>query len=456
MNEKEEASGYRGKALQAIRKADAEIGDALQVTRNGEVHEGILIPRSEYGDDRHVVIKLKNGYNIGICVTADTKVEKIGKGAKPAFAPQPLPEQDSKLPKVVVLSTGGTIASRVDYRTGAVRPALTASDLYSVVPELASVARIDAKILFSLFSENVSPKHWTEMAKAVVRQIDEGAEGVVIAHGTDTLGYTAAALSFALQNLPIPVVLVGSQRSADRPSSDAATNLTAAVTAAARAPFAEVTVAFHDTPSDTEIAIYRGTKVRKCHTSRRDTFRAVNTSPMARVQRDQITMLTEDYRKRMAMNKLVLKPEYSEKVALVKFHPGMHSETLDFYVNKAYRGIILEGTGLGHVNKDLSEAINRAVERGIIVAMASQCIWGRVNMNVYDTGRDLLALGVVPVEDMLAETALVKLMWILGHTDETEEGKRLLKTNIAGELGPRTPIEKIDDCQEILRHGSRL
>jgi glutamyl-tRNA(Gln) amidotransferase subunit D len=372
-------------------------------------------------------------------------VGKIGKGTKPAFAPPPLPEQNQKLPRVAILSTGGTIASRVDYRTGAVRPALTASDLYSVVPELASIARIDAEILFSLFSENINPKHWTEMAKAVARQIDEGTEGIVIAHGTDTLGYTAAALSFALQSLPVPVVLVGSQRSADRPSSDAAANLIAAVTAAAKAPFAEVTVAFHETPSDTAISIYGGTKVRKCHTSRRDTFKPVNTTQMARVQDNQITMLTESYNKRNARNKLILKPEFDEKVALLKFHPGMNSKILDFYVDKAYRGVILEGTGLGHVSRNLSEAIANAVEQDVVVAMASQCIWGRVNMNVYDTGRDLLALGVVSLEDMLAETALVKLMWIFGQTDKSEEAKKLLLTNIAGEFCPRTLLERIDD-----------
>jgi glutamyl-tRNA(Gln) amidotransferase subunit D len=445
MTKKEEVSGYKGQALAVIREAEAEIGDVLRITKNRQIYEGILIPRSEYGDEKHVVIKLKNGYNLGIQITRDTKMERIGKGVKPAFATSPPPEQNPELPEVAIISTGGTIASRVDYRTGAVRPALTASDLYSVVPELADIARIDAEILFSLFSENITPKHWTEIAKAVSKQISKGIDGIVIAHGTDTMGYTAAALSFALQDLPVPVILVGSQRSADRPSSDAATNLIGAVTTAGKAPFAEVAVAMHETTSDTSIMLHRGTKVRKCHTSRRDTFKSVNTTPIARVQNQKITMLTEEYRKRDSTRKVTLKPEFNEKVALIKFYPGMNPATIDWYVEKVYRGIILEGTGLGHVGSYIFKAIRNAVQHNVVVGMTSQCIWGRVGMNVYDQGRDLLALGVIPLEDMLPETAAVKLMWIFGQTKDVEEAERLLKTNIAGEISPRTLSEDKHD-----------
>ena len=442
MNRKDEFSGYKGKALATIRKAEAEIGDLIRVTKNSQIYEGILIPRSEYGDEKHVVIKLKNGYNIGIRITPDTKVQRIGKGAKPTFTSPPSPEQNPKLSKVTIISTGGTIASRVDYRTGAVRPALTASDLYSVVPELANIARIDAQILFSLFSENITPEHWTKIANAVAKQISKDVDGVVIAHGTDTMGYTAAALSFALQDLPVPVVLVGSQRSADRPSSDAATNLIGAVTAAAKAPFAEVAVAMHETASDTVTVLHRGTKVRKCHTSRRDTFKSVNSTPLARVQNQKVIMLTEKYQKRNSLKKLMLKPEFDEKVALIKFYPGINPEIIDLYVEKGYKGIVLEGTGLGHVGSYAFRAIRNAADHNVVVGMTSQCIWGRVNMNVYDQGRDLLALGVIPLEDMLPETATVKLMWIFGQTKDVEKAKKLLKANIAGEFSPRTLPEE--------------
>ena len=440
-------TGYRGKALEAIKKAQANIGDVIRVTRENEVYEGILIPRSEYGDEKHVVVKLKNGYNIGIAITADTKVEKVGEGIEPTFAAPPLPEQKPELPRTTIISTGGTIASRVDYRTGGVRPALTANDLYSVVPELADVARIETQILLSLFSENIGSQQWTQIAHAIAKQMSEGVDGVVVAHGTDTMGYTAAALSFALQSLPAPVIIVGSQRSADRPSSDAATNLLGAVSAAAKAPFAEVVVAMHETPSDNYIAFHRGTKVRKCHTSRRDAFKSVNATPIARVEEDKIVMLTQDYQKRDPSRTLMLRPDFQEKVALIKFYPGMDPAIIHFYIEKKYKGMVIEGTGLGHISKACYEALRKAVGQGIIIAMTSQCIWGRVNMNVYDAGRDLQALGVIPLEDMLPETALVKLMWVLGQTEDSEEAKKLLKTNIAGEFSLRTLAEKMS-CEQ--------
>jgi glutamyl-tRNA(Gln) amidotransferase subunit D len=251
-------------------------------------------------------------------------------------------------------------------------------------------------------------------------------------------------LSFALQNLPVPVIVVGAQRSSDRPSSDAATNLIGAVKAAGEAPFAEVGLAMHETISDIAIIVHRGTKVRKCHTSRRDTFKSINGFPIAKVKNLQVTMETDQYQRRDPKKKLVLKPNFSDKVALVKFYPGLDSAIIDFYVEKGFKGILLEGSGLGHVSKFCFDAIKNAVAKGVVVALASQCIWGRVNMNVYDTGRDLLSFGVVPLDDMFPETGLVKLMWALGQTSDPKEAVKLLKTNIAGEYLPRTlPQDKI-------------
>jgi glutamyl-tRNA(Gln) amidotransferase subunit D len=443
MSDKAESSGYKDEALSALRKVGCQVGDIIRVTSNEKTYEGILIPRSETGDGKHVVVKLKNGYNVGIRVTSGVTIEKVGKGTKPSFAAPPIPEQKPELPQVVILSTGGTIASRVDYRTGAVRSALSASDLYGVVPELADIARVKTEIVFSIYSENLTQKDWTQLAQTVASHIAEGVDGVVIPHGTDTMAYTAAALSFALQNLPVPVILVGAQRSSDRPSSDAATNLIGAVQAATRGPFAEVGLAMHETLSDTAIVVNRGTKVRKCHTSRRDTFKPVNATPIARVENNEVTMLTDDYQKRDAAKKLVLKPEFSEAVALVKFHPGLDPAVIDWHVERGCKGILLEGSGLGHVSKYCFDPIRKAVEQGVVVALASQCIWGRVNMNVYDTGRDLLNLGVIPLDDMFPETGLVKLMWVLGQTSDPEEAKKLLKTNIAGEFSPRTMPQEL-------------
>ncbi len=438
MRKTEESSGYKGKALAALKKCGCEVGDVVRVTGVGKSYEGILIPRSEYGDTRHVVIKMKSGYNVGLRLDEGVKIERVGEGSKPTFASPPLPAQREDLPKVVIMSTGGTIASRVDYRTGGVRAAISASDLYGVVPELADLAKVETEIVFSLYSENVTPQNWTTLAKKVAERIQQGAQGIVIPHGTDTMAYTSAALSFALQNLPVPVVVVGAQRSSDRPSSDAATNLIGAVKAAAYGPFAEVVIAMHETIADTSIVFNRGTRVRKCHTSRRDTFKAVNASPIARYTETGLTMLKDEYRKRDSSAKLALNANFSNEVALLKFFPGMDPSIIDFYVQKGVKGILFEGSGLGHVSKAFFEPTRKAVSKGVFVALASQCIWGRVNMNVYDTGRDLLALGVVPTGDMFPETALVKMMWALGQTANPEEAKKLFKTNIAGELGPRT------------------
>jgi glutamyl-tRNA(Gln) amidotransferase subunit D len=433
-----ENSGYKDLALQLLQKAECEVGDLISVTSKGKTFEGILIPRSEGEENSNIVIKMKSGYNIGIKATQEVAVKKVGKGAKPTFAAPPLPKQNPALPHVVIMSTGGTIASRVDYRTGAVRSAISASDLYGVVPELADIAQVDTKIVFSLYSENITQKHWTELAQTVAKHITKDIDGIVIAHGTDTMAYTSAALSFALQNLPVPVVVVGAQRSSDRPSSDAATNLIGAVKAAGEAPFAEVGLAMHETVSDTSIVINRGTRVRKCHTSRRDTFKAVNAFPIATVENQKVTMLTEQYEKRDASKKLILKPNFSQEVALIKFYPGLNPAIIDWYISQGVKGILLEGSGLGHVSKVCFEALENAAKHDVVVALASQCIWGRVNMNVYDTGRDLLARGVVPLDDMFPETGLVKLMWALGQTSNPQEAKLLLKTNVAGELSPRT------------------
>ena len=431
-----EGSGYKGKALQLLKQADCSVGDILKITSKGKTYEGILIPR--FGEGVAIIIKMKSGYNIGIQATADVQVEKIGKGTAPKFEAPPLPKQNPALPHVVIMSTGGTIASRVDYRTGAVRSAMSASDLYGVVPELADIARVDTEIVYSIYSENLTPQNWTDLAQTVAKRIEQGVDGVVIAHGTDTMAYTSAALSFALQNLPVPVILVGAQRSSDRPSSDAATNLIGAVKAAGEAPFAEVGLAMHETVSDIATVVHRGTKVRKCHTSRRDTFKSVNGFPIAKVHDLKVTMTSEGYQKRDPKRKLVLKPNFCDKVALVKFHPGLDPAVIDFYVEKGFRGILLEGSGLGHVSKFCFDAIKRATAKGVVVALASQCIWGRVDMNVYDTGRDLLSFGVVPLEDMFPETGLVKLMWVIGQTSDPKEATALLKANVAGEYSPRT------------------
>ncbi len=432
-------SGYRGRAAEALRRAGVSVGDKIRIVKYRQTYEGILFPRSEYADDSHVVIKLRNGYNIGVELTDGAAIEFLGKGDKPRFASAPAPEERPQLPRISIVSTGGTIASRVDYRTGAVQPALTAEDLYHFVPEISDIARIKAKVLCSEFSENIGPNHWRDMARVTLEEIKDGVDGMVFSHGTDTMGYTAAALSFALRTLPCPVVFVGAQRSSDRPSSDSASNLIAASKLAAVAPFAHVVVAMHETISDEYVSIHFGTRVRKCHTSARDAFRTVDPRPLGHVNLRtlELEVLTDRFETRDRSKTPSVMANFEEKVALVKSHPNFNPIIIDWYRENGYRGIVLEGTGLGHVGKVCFEPLRRAIEAGLLIGMTSQCIWGTVDMNVYETGRDLVAMGVTPLGDMISETAYVKMMWVLGQTRDISKAKDMMLTNIAGEFSQR-------------------
>src|SRR5436309_9429452 len=384
---------------------------------------------------------MKNGYNIGIHLERAEKIEVIGEGEKPHFTKPKVTTIHEVLPMVSLVSIGGTIASRVDYRTGAVQPALTAEDLTSVVPELGSIAEIDAHILYSELSENLTTAHWQKIAEETARLIRGGADGVIIAHGTDTMHYTSAALSFALQDLPVPVLIVGAQRSSDRPSSDAASNLTGAVALAARADMAAVGVAMHQDMSDRYLIAHKGTRVRQIHTSRRDAFKSIGSSALARydLQTGQIERFDDATRREMGRN-LIVKPHFNQNAYLLKFHPGFNPEMITSAVSNGARGLILEGTGLGHVSKYCYDAIRKTLKEDVPVVMTSQTIWGRVDMNVYVTGRDLLNIGVTPLEDMISETALVKLMWVLGQARPPEKIRELMLQTVAGEITERTPI----------------
>jgi glutamyl-tRNA(Gln) amidotransferase subunit D len=431
-------AGYWGKALRALEDIKASIYDRVRVKKGGLIFEGLLMPPADPSDDRHLVLKLDSGYNVGLRLEEDMAIELVSKGSprRPEL-PEVAMEFREGLPKVAIVSTGGTIASRVDYITGAVYPALSARDLYSVVPELGELANLDAEVLMSILSEDMHPALWSKTAEAVARKLEEGAEGVVVTHGTDTMGYTAAALSFALKDLPGPVVLVGAQRSSDRPSSDAALNLTAAVTVASKAPFAEVVVVMHGDVGDTYALVHRGTRVRKCHTSRRDAFRSINQPPLAKVEGGEVKLLAEPLRGRSREAKVRVEAKFEERVALVKVYPGFDGSIIDYLVDRGFKGLVLEGTGLGHAPHASFSSIKRAVEAGLVVVMTSQCLWGRVNMNVYRTGVELLRMGVLPGGDMLPETALVKLMWCLGQTSDVGRVKELMLTNLAGELDER-------------------
>jgi glutamyl-tRNA(Gln) amidotransferase subunit D len=430
--------GYRGEALKLLKSTSAEVGDRVKIEKSGGGYEGLLMPRTELGDARHIVIKLDSGYNLGVRVTKGMKISKVGKGKRPGMGIPPRKfKPNPKKPNITIVGTGGTVACRIDYRTGAVHPAFSAQEIYNAVPELADIANIKTVVASNVLSENMVPKLWVKIGKTVVRELNRGADGVVVAHGTDTMGYTASALSFMLKDLVKPVVLVGSQRSSDRPSSDATLNLIGAVTTA-RSNIAEVCVVMHGSTEDEFCLVHRGTKVRKCHTSRRDTFQTINDIPLGKVEDGKLELFRDDYNRRKPKGKVKLNGKFEEKVALVKTFPNMQSNVLERLLSAGYKGIVLEGTGLGHAPKSLYGGIKKAIKKGVPVVMTSQCIWGRVDMKVYSTGRDLIQLGVIPGEDMLPETAYVKLMWVLPRAKNLDEVSSLMRTNIAGEITPTT------------------
>ncbi len=406
-----------------------EPGDYVEVISEKGTFRGVLMPRNKLGDKDIIILKLDNGYNIGI-IPKEIKV--IKKGGKKKKIKREI-KSDKTLPKISIIGTGGTIASYVDYRTGAVHPALTAEDLIFSVPEIVEECDIRASVLFNILSEDMHPEYWIKMARKVKEEL-EYSEGVVIPHGTDTMGYSAAALSFMFPKLSGPVVFVGAQRSSDRPSSDAYMNLLSAVKVA-KSDLGEVSVVMHATTSDDFCHVHRGVRARKMHTSRRDAFKSVNSRPLGEVRNGNVKFYG-DYRKRGDETELM--DRMDENVALIYYYPGMSVEHFERMI-EGMHGAIIMGTGLGHVGTHLLPSIKRAIRDGVVIGMTSQCIHGRVNLNVYSTGRELKKAGVVPLEDMLPEVAYVKLMWLLGNY-EHDEAKDLLARNLRGEISTRRMI----------------
>lgn len=431
--------GYKGEALEMLRNYNVRVwGQALVETTRG-TFKGTVLPRAENDDDQHIVLKIETGYNVGIDIATIKDLKETGfKKANYKIPEKEFPVTPG-LPQVKLFGTGGTIASRLDYRTGAVIPAFSPGELYGAVPELADICNLDTEKIFAVFSENMGPKQYVALAKAIGKEIEKGVDGIVIGHGTDTMHHTGAALTFMCQNLPVPVVLVGSQRSSDRPSSDAALNLMHAMYAAGNSDIAEVMVCMFGPTSDEYGLLHKGTRVRKMHSSYRSTFRTIGDTPLATVTRNSVKPIKKEYNHRRKDRDVKILPYFSDKVTMFYYHPGMQPDTLDALVDAGYKGIIIVGTGLGHVNKELYPAIERAHAKGVHMYMTLQTLWGYVHMFVYDTGRDMMAKGIIPAGNMLPEVAFIKLGWALGQTEDPEEVKRLMLTPINDEITPREP-----------------
>ncbi|MDI6767524.1 MAG: Glu-tRNA(Gln) amidotransferase subunit GatD [Bacteroidota bacterium] len=429
--------GYRGEALSTLKNFDALVWSDVEIkTANGK-YIGIILPRSETADPNHIVLKLRSGYNVGIAARKIEDIQINGRNEAHYKIPEKAFPYDPKKPNVKLLGTGGTIASRLDYRTGAVIPAFTPGELYGSVPELADICNLDTEKLYGVFSENMGPEQWIGTAQAIGREIEKGIQGIVIGHGTDTMHHTAAILSFMVQNSPVPIVMVGSQRSSDRPSSDAALNLQHSVKTAAESDIAEIMVCMFGPTSDIYGLLHRGTRVRKMHSSYRSTFRTIGDIPIAMVSTEKIIPIRQDYKRRRSDKNVVINTAFEEQVSIVYYYPNMKPDIIDSLIDNNYKGIVIAGTGLGHVNKPLYPSLKRAKEKGIAVYMTVQTLWGYVQMYVYDTGRDMMELGVIPGANMLPEVGYMKLGWALGQTNDLEKVREIMMTPIAGEITER-------------------
>ena len=436
---------YSKTLQEELNKKSIQVGDRIHVTSGGNDYIGLLMPRPDSGDQNILVLKLDNGYNSGIKPDSIELVEKAAK--KP---PAKTKSEKPKPGSIAIIGCGGTIASKIEYKTGAVSPSINPKELREAFPTLERWP-IHSRQLFSLFSEDMNSTHWKILADAVEEEIKNGSNGVVVMHGTDTMTYTSAALSFMLQNLPVPVAFVGAQRSSDRPSSENEMNLLNAVYCAS-SDMGEVSVCMHGSTNDDMCDIHRGNRVRKMHTSKRDAFRSINSIPLAKVDyKSEKFEVISDYKKR-SNSPLSVKKSINDNVALIYVHPNIKPELISKLDD--YDGVVLMGTGLGHIPTDafgdktvkgILKPVKSLIDSGIPVVMSSQCISGRVCMRVYTNGRLLRDAGVIgDGADWTPETAYAKLCWVLGQTKNPKEVAKIMMENIAGEISERSIIDSID------------
>ncbi|MCL5428032.1 MAG: Glu-tRNA(Gln) amidotransferase subunit GatD [Candidatus Marsarchaeota archaeon] len=434
-----------------LHKKHISIGEKVLLERAEESFEGVLMPRPDAGDNNILVVKLSNGYNLGLDFRSISSIKRVGTSAETFSFPKIKMRARTGLKTVKLLYTGGTIGSRVDYATGGVYMLTKPEELLYDVPEMADIANIDVEHLMSVASEDMTYTEWQVMARKSAEAFNSGASGVIISHGTDTLHFSSAALSFMLQDLPGPVVLVGAQRSSDRGSSDAFMNLICSAHIAAHSDIAEVGTCMHASSSDDYCAFIRGTKVRKLHTSARDAFKPVNGAPIAKVNTEGNIRHLSPYTKAGKSRKVSLREGYEPRVAMLYMYPNSDSSLIDHYLDKGYKGLIIASTGLGHIPISAShpeynwlQGVKDAVASGMVVGMTSQCLFGRVSGTVYRYGRMITDAGAIYCEDMMPEVAYVKLGWLLGNYGR-KDAEKMLAANLLGEITPRTEAEWHDE-----------
>ncbi len=421
-------------------------GDTVQVTTDAETYTGILMPQLH---ENTIIIKLESGYNLGIDKKTIKEIKLLEKHEKEQKHPKKDKLEHKKgLKTISILHMGGTISSAVDYKTGGVIAKFSPEEMLSLFPEIKDIANIKSRFVRQMMSDDMRFAHYNIIAKEIEKEIKQGTDGIIITQGTDTMHYTSAALSFMLEDLPIPAILVGSQRSSDRGSSDAAMNLICACKFIATTDFADVAICMHKNMEDKKCYILPATKTRKMHTSRRDAFRPIDTQPWAEIDYDtgQVYFINKDHKKR-DNRKLKLKLiKENLKVGLLKVHTNMYAQEIEAY--KGFHGLVIEGTGLGHApitksdeytkeNAKIFNTIKKLAKKGTIIVMAPQTIYGRLQMNVYSPGRRIQEIGVIGNgSDMTPETTFIKLAWLLSNYKK-EQVKELITKDLRGEISTK-------------------
>ncbi len=418
-----------------------EKGDSLEIDFRGAIIHGDLIDRK----DGRLILKLKSGYDIALKENEISKIKLIKKTEKknePGLAKHIMNELDGA--DVGIITTGGTIGSKVDYKTGGVSPTFTAEDVVNLSPNIRDYGRIYIKNLMNIFSENMTPKNWIEIANEAMREIESGVKGIVITMGTDTMHYTASALSFMLNPLSVPIVITGAQRSGDRGSTDGSTNLLASVITAKRWNGGESVICMHANMDDEYNFILRGNKARKMHTERRDAFRPINIKPLGKVYLDGRIEKTNEFRERSTETRIDTKLD--EKVAILMSYPSFDGKIIDYYISRGIHGLVIAATGFGNlpiINKDLIKSLKHANDKGIPIVITSQTIYGRTNRFVYQTSREMSKFqNIIYVDDMTTEAAFAKLMFVLGHKKKLQDISEMMRTSLAGELSQRNEIDE--------------
>lgn len=428
-------------------------GDVVRIVTKDDTFSGVLMPTPDY-QEGIVVLKLDSGYNIGIEKKRISKIELVSSHKLEKEISRQKPKSKD-LPEITILHTGGTIASKVDYKTGGVISRYSPDELLALFPELKDIAWVHSRLIRNMWSEDMRFSHYNILAKEVMKEAKNGVAGVIITHGTDTLHYSSAALAFALENIGIPVVLVGSQRSSDRGSSDAAMNLLNAAyfITATQGKFQGVAICMHENMNDDSCLILPACKTRKMHTSRRDAFRPINAIPLARVdyKQNKVSRLdSSNTQWKPSKKKPVLKLfKENLKLGVLKAHTNMYAS--EFLAYKGFPGIVIESMGLGQVpineideltkeHTRIKKALKTLVDSGTIVVFAPQTLYGRVHMDVYQTARDLQEIGVIGhLSDMTPETTFIKLAWLLSNYPK-DKAKELMLTNLRGELSGRSEL----------------